>query len=99
MAMGPKGRGGDRGDRGDRGGGGRKKKGFFRGRSRKVCEFCVDKNLTIDYKNIDMMRKYINDRGKIKPRRATGCCAKHQRKVTTQVKRAREVALIPYTTD
>lgn len=98
MAMSSKGRGGDRGDRGDRGGG-RKKKGFFRGRSRKVCEFCVDKNLDIDYKNVDMMRKYINDRGKIKPRRATGCCAKHQRKVTTQVKRAREVALIPFTND
>lgn len=76
-----------------------KRKGYFRGRPRKVCEFCVDKDIVIDYKNIDLMRKYINDRGKIKPRRATGACAKHQRKVTTQLKRAREVALIPFTRD
>lgn len=77
----------------------KKKRGFYRGRSRKVCEFCVDKDLPIDYKNIDMMNKYITDRGKIKPRRMTGACAKHQRKITVQVKRAREIALIPYTRD
>ena len=78
---------------------GRKKKAFFRKRSRKVCEFCVDKTLGINYKNIDQMNKYITDRGKIKPRRMSGCCAKHQRKITAQLKRAREMALIPYTRD
>jgi len=77
----------------------RKKKGFYRGKSRKVCEFCVEKKLDIDYKNLDLMNKYINDRGKVKPRRATGACAKHQRKITTEIKRAREMALIPYTRD
>lgn len=77
----------------------KKKKGFFRRCSRKVCEFCVDKDLAIDYKNADQMNKYITDRGKIKPRRMSGCCAKHQRKLTTQLKRAREMALIPYTRD
>ncbi len=82
-----------------RGRGGKKKKGFFRKRSRKVCEFCVDKNLGIDYKNHDQMHKYITDRGKIKPRRMSGCCAKHQRKITIQLKRAREMALIPYSKD
>ncbi|HOO55232.1 MAG TPA: 30S ribosomal protein S18 [bacterium] len=76
-----------------------RKKGFYRRRARKVCEFCVDKDLVIDYKNVDMMRKYITDRGKIKPRRMTGACAKHQRKITLHVKRAREMALIPYTKD
>jgi len=85
--------------RGRAGGGGKKKKAFFRKRSRKVCEFCVDKTLGIDYKNIDQMNKYITDRGKIKPRRMSGCCAKHQRKITAQLKRAREMALIPYTRD
>jgi len=77
----------------------KKKKAFYRKRSKKVCEFCVDKNLVIDYKNIDMMNKYQTDRGKIKPRRMSGCCAKHQRKITIQLKRAREIALIPYTKD
>ena len=77
----------------------RKKKTFYRRRSRKVCEFCVDKDLAIDYKNIDLMHKYITDRGKIKPRRMSGCCAKHQRRLTIHLKRARELALIPYTRD
>lgn len=83
------------------GGGGQKgkKKAFYRRRSRKVCEFCVDKDVRIDYKNIDMMQKYITDRGKIKPRRMSGCCAKHQRKLTVHLKRARELAVIPYTRD
>lgn len=76
-----------------------KKKAFYRRRSRKVCEFCVDKDVRIDYKNIDMMQKYITDRGKIKPRRMSGCCAKHQRKLTVHLKRARELAVIPYTRD
>ena len=77
----------------------KRRKGGYRGKSRKVCEFCVDKKLDINYKNLDLMNKYINDRGKIKPRRSTGACAKHQRKVTTEIKRAREIALIPYTKD
>lgn len=68
-------------------------------RSRKVCEFCVDKGLTPEYKNVQMMEKYITDRGKIKPRRMTGACAKHQRKITVAVKRAREMALVPYARD
>lgn len=65
-------------------------------RVRRVCEFCVEKKLEIDYKNIQLMEKYITDRGKIKPRRMTGACARHQRKITTAVKRAREMALVPY---
>jgi|DewCreStandDraft_4_1066084.scaffolds.fasta_scaffold16591_5 small subunit ribosomal protein S18 len=81
------------------GGGGPRKKGFFKRKSRKACEFCIDKKLKVDYKNVDLMRKYINERGKIKPRRATGACAKCQRKITTAVKRARNMALIPFTTD
>jgi small subunit ribosomal protein S18 len=77
----------------------KKKKAFYRRRSRKVCEFCVEKELPIDYKNIDLMTKYVTDRGKIKPRRMSGCCAKHQRKLTVQIKRARELAIVPYTKD
>ncbi len=96
----PRGRGNDRGgSRGNARGKKRTGRGFYRGRSRKVCEFCIDKRLPIDYKNLDLMNKYITDRGKIKPRRMTGACAKHQRKITVQIKRAREMALIPYTKD
>jgi small subunit ribosomal protein S18 len=76
-----------------------KKKSFYKRKTRKACEFCIEKDLRTDYKNLDLIYKYINERGKIKPRRATGCCAKHQRKVTVVVKRAREMALIPYTCD
>jgi small subunit ribosomal protein S18 len=63
----------------------------------KTCQFCADKNLTIDYKKVDLLRRYITDDGKIRPRRQTGACAKHQRVVAGAVKRARHVALLPFT--
>ncbi len=63
----------------------------------KFCQFCVDKQLTIDYKKVDLLRKYITEEGKIRPRRQTGTCAKHQRMVTTAIKQARYVALLPFT--
>lgn len=65
-------------------------------RRRKVCVFCSDENQVIDYKDAGLLRKYISERGKILPRRITGTCAKHQRELTVAVKRARQVALIPY---
>jgi len=63
---------------------------------RKVCTFCVDKVETIDYKDVNKLRKYITEKGKILPRRQTGTCAKHQRELATAIKRARFMALIPY---
>jgi small subunit ribosomal protein S18 len=68
-------------------------------RRKKVCQFCADKTETIDYKDIEKLRKYITDRGKILPKRITGTCAMHQRQVTKAIKRARVVALLPYTAD
>ena len=64
------------------------------GPSRKVCAFCVEKGKAIDYKNADMLRRYVTERGKIVPSRASGTCARHQRKVAQAVKRARFVALL-----
>ncbi|MBQ3008645.1 MAG: 30S ribosomal protein S18 [Oscillospiraceae bacterium] len=64
---------------------------------KKVCSFCVDKAESIDYKDVAKLRKYITERGKIVPRRVTGTCAQHQRELTTAIKRARHVALLPYT--
>ena len=64
---------------------------------KKVCSFCVEKAETIDYKDVAKLRKYITERGKIVPRRVTGTCAQHQRELTTAIKRARYVALLPYT--
>ena len=61
----------------------------------KVCAFCVE-NIAIDYKDISRLRKYISDRGKIEPRRRTGVCAKHQRRLALAIKRARFLALLPY---
>jgi len=90
-------------DRSDRGGA--KKDGERRGgggggmRRRKVCRFCVDKIDYIDYKDVRVLMMAIPERGKIQPRRLSGTCAKHQRKLTTAVKRARQLALIPFTTD
>src|SRR5574341_1961578 len=90
--------GGDRGERGDRGdrggeeGGGRR--GFGR---RKVCRFCADKALKVDYKDQQQMKYFLTERGKIIPRRIIGNCAKHQREIATAVKRARMLALLPYT--
>jgi len=66
---------------------------------RKVCAFCVDKIEEIDYKDVAKLKKYISERGKILPRRISGCCAKHQRQLTTAIKRARVIALLPYTAD
>ncbi len=65
---------------------------------RKVCNFCVDKSLeNIDYKDPTKLRRYISERAKILPRRVTGTCARHQRELTTAIKRARYLALLPYT--
>lgn len=66
---------------------------------RKVCQFCVDKIDTIDYKDVPKLRKYITERGKILPRRISGTCAKHQRVLTESIKRSRNIALLPFTTD
>ncbi|MCR5214982.1 MAG: 30S ribosomal protein S18 [Eubacterium sp.] len=65
-------------------------------RRRKVCVFCSDSEQVIDYKDAATLRKYISERGKILPRRITGNCAKHQRELTVAIKRARQIALIPY---
>lgn len=98
----------DRGDRGERGHGSpkarlrakarkraRKQKGrlFLR---RKVCRFCADSKLVVDYKDPKMLRFFISETGKLIPRRISGNCARHQRKVTTAIKRARHLALMPY---
>lgn len=66
---------------------------------RKVCAFCVDRVTPIDYKDIGKLRRYLSERGKIVPRRVTGTCARHQRQLTTAIKRARYVALLPYISD
>jgi len=71
----------------------------FRKMRKKVCPLCADKNLVLDYKNADQLRKFVNDKGKILPRRATGACAKHQRDITLAVKRARQIAVLPYTAE
>jgi small subunit ribosomal protein S18 len=63
---------------------------------KKVCNFCKDKVTYIDFKDVSKLRKYITERGKILPKRITGTCSKHQRTVTTAIKRARSVALLPY---
>ena len=67
-------------------------------RRKKVCVFCGENN-AIDYKNTAKLRKYVSERGKILPRRVTGTCAKHQRAITVAVKRARHIALMPYTVE
>lgn len=66
---------------------------------KKVCAFCVEKVETIDYKDAAKLRRYTSDRAKILPRRVTGTCAYHQRELTTAIKRARQIALLPYTAD
>ncbi len=66
-------------------------------RRRKFCKFCADKSLTIDYKDPDLLRQFITDRYKILPSRVTGACAKHQRALTSAIKRARVLALVPFT--
>lgn len=70
-----------------------------RKRRRKVCNFCVDKAQFIDYKDVAKLRRYTTERGKILPRRISGTCAKHQRKLTLAIKRARSIALLPFTAE
>lgn len=77
---------------GDDRNGGRRGKPFFR---KKVCRFCTQK-MKIDYKDADSLRRYTTDRGKILPRRITGTCAKHQRRLALEIKRARALAMLPY---
>lgn len=63
----------------------------------KICQFCADKNISIDYKQVDMLRRFVTEDGKIRPRRQTGTCATHQRKLAGAIKRARHIALLPFT--
>ena len=103
------GRSGGGGSGGGRSGGGRggdkkagdKEKGQRRTlfRRRKVCKFCADKIDDINYKDVKLIGPFVPERGKILPRRISGTCAKHQRKLQTAIKRARQIALIPYVTD
>ena len=74
-----------------------RRKGGIR-RRKKVCVFCGKDNV-IDYKDVNKLKRYVSERGKILPRRVTGSCATHQRALTTAVKRARHIALMPYTCD
>ena len=85
---------GERQERAEGPGGGRR---FFS--QPRVCQFCTDRSAVIDYKLVDMLRRFIQDDGKIRPRRQTGTCAKHQRAIAQAVKRARHLALLPYTGD
>jgi small subunit ribosomal protein S18 len=68
-------------------------------RKKKVCSFCVDKAQSIDYKEVSKLRKFVTERGKILPRRISGNCAVHQRQLTAAVKRARQIALLPFTSE
>ena len=68
----------------------------FRKARKKVCALCANKDLVLDYKNADQIKKFVNEKGKILPRRATGACAKHQRDITLAVKRARHIAILPH---
>ncbi len=77
--------------------GGPRKKFFVR--RRKVCKFCAEKIEHIDWKDVKMLQGFIPERGKILPRRISGTCALHQRKLQTAIKRARSIALLPYATD
>jgi small subunit ribosomal protein S18 len=79
------------------GGGGGGGGGGGRRPHRKVCNFCVEKIEEIDYKEVSRLRRYVSERGKILPRRVTGTCARHQRRLTIALKRARHIALLPYT--
>ncbi|HHY95221.1 MAG TPA: 30S ribosomal protein S18 [Firmicutes bacterium] len=68
-----------------------------RKRKRKVCAFCVDKVTAVDYKDVSRLRRYLSERGKIVPKRISGNCARHQRQLTVAIKRARNIALLPFT--
>lgn len=84
----------ERSGSGGEGGGERGDRKFFA--KPKFCQFCADKTLTIDYKKVDLLRKYVTEDGNLRPRRQTGACAKHQRLVAVAVKQARHVALLPF---
>lgn len=87
-----------RGSRGGRGGErGSGRRSFFR--RRRVCKFCVDKIDHISYKDVRLLSPFIPERGKIQPRRISGTCATHQRRLQVAIKRARQLALVPYVTD
>ena len=90
---GSEGKYGERGDRGDD-----RDAPFRRRGRRRVCRYCADKELTIDYKDPQALKYFVTERGKIVPRRISGSCAKHQRAITTAIKRARVMALLPFTT-
>ena len=76
-----------------------RKGGKMRRARKKVCIFCVDKAESIDYKDVPKLKKYITERGKILPRRISGTSAKHQRQLTEAIKRSRNIALLPFTTE
>jgi small subunit ribosomal protein S18 len=82
--------------RGRPGPGGRRPRGRFMSR-RKACPFCVDKVIKIDYKDAGRLRRFISDRSRMEPKRKTGVCAGHQRELSVAIKRARHLALIPFT--
>jgi small subunit ribosomal protein S18 len=86
----------ERGGRDDREGG--QRRGRFGVRTPRFCPFCKSKVKTIDYKQADQLRRYVTERGKIKARRKIGTCARHQRMLSTSIKRARHIALLPFTT-
>lgn len=73
--------------------------GKMRRSRKKVCAFCVDKAENIDYKDVAKLRKFVTERGKILPRRISGTCAKHQRELTSAIKKSRNIALLPFTTE
>jgi len=81
------------------GGGGGNRPGGRRGRRRKVCRFCLDKVDILDFKDVRTLQNYIPERGKIMPRRISGSCASHQRMLAEAIKRARNIALLPYAAD
>lgn len=86
-------------EREKRGRGGNDGGGRMRRPKKRVCAFCVDKIEVIDYKDLSKIRKFVSERGKIVPRRISGNCAKHQRALTEAIKKARHIALLPYTTE
>ena len=80
--------------RGSEGEGGGDRRYFARP---KICQFCADKTITIDYKKLDLLRRFVTDDGKIRPRRQTGTCARHQRVLAAAIKQARHIALLTFT--
>ncbi|HEX9445205.1 MAG TPA: 30S ribosomal protein S18 [Candidatus Binatia bacterium] len=85
----------DKGGGRDRESGGGRRRPMMR---RKVCRFCADRQIRIDYKDVRLLTNFVTERGKITPSRITGTCARHQRLLTAAIKRARSVALLPFTT-